>query len=47
MKYIEENLNVEFDEETRLKIHYIVQNSPSALWYGLFSKNLLSQKILY
>ncbi|UCF13475.1 MAG: hypothetical protein JSW06_04250 [Thermoplasmatales archaeon] len=44
ISYIEENLNLEFLEDTKLKIHQIIQNSPSALYFGLFKKNLLSQK---
>ena len=43
MKHVEKNLNVEFDEDTRYKIYQIIHNSPSALYFGLFAKNLKSQ----
>lgn len=45
MSHIERNLNVEFDKLTREKIHQIIHNSPSALYFGLFAKDLKSQKI--
>ena len=44
INHIEENLNLVFDDKTRDIIHQIIQNSPSALCFGLFSENLLSQK---
>lgn len=46
MKYIEDNLNVKFDNDTSFKIHQIIKNSPSALYFGLFAKDLQSQKIM-
>lgn len=44
IKHVEENLNVIFDKETSLKIHLIIRNSPSALFFSLFEKGLTSQK---
>jgi len=45
IKYIEENLNLVFDNNTIVIIHHIIKNSPSALYFGLFSEGLLSQKV--
>lgn len=45
MTHVEKNLNLEFDNDTRNKIHQIIHNSPSALHFGLFAKDLKSQKI--
>ena len=45
MKYIEKNLKIEYTQEARFGIHQIVKNSPTALYFGLFAKNTLSQKL--
>jgi len=44
MQHIEKNLHLDFDAYTRRKIHQIIRNSPSALYFGLFAKELKSQK---
>lgn len=45
MNHIEKNLNLKFDDYTTFKIHHIIYNSPSALYFGLFAKDLKSQKM--
>lgn len=44
MAHIEKNLKIEYTKEARFKIHQIIKNSPTALYFGLFSKNTLSQQ---
>jgi hypothetical protein len=44
MKHVEKNLNLEFDRYTFKNIHQIINNSPSALYFGLFATDLKSQK---
>ncbi|MGF3555186.1 MAG: hypothetical protein ACQXXF_08000 [Thermoplasmatota archaeon] len=46
MKRIEKNLNLEFDRYTHKNIHQIINNSPSALYFGLFASDLKSQKTI-